>query len=77
MVLNTRGLCPPRLQHHHHFSADMTEIELPFQSLCLSGGDRDPEEELEDGWSTGGDGTAAGWGGWGGCGSPSVLLFVK
>lgn len=47
-------------RHHHHFSADMAEIELPFQARCLSSRDRDPERELEDGWSVGGDGTAAG-----------------
>ncbi|KAI4828687.1 hypothetical protein KUCAC02_022766, partial [Chaenocephalus aceratus] len=29
-------------------------------SPCLSSRDRDPEYELEDGWSIGGDGTAAG-----------------
>lgn len=49
-----------RWQQHRHFSTDMTEIEFPFQSKCLSCGDRDQSKELEDGWSIGGDGTAAG-----------------
>lgn len=57
-VLHTSGLWSPTycIRLRHHFSADMTEIELPLQSPCLSSVDR----ELEDGWRIGGDGTAAG-----------------
>lgn len=76
-MLHTRGLWPAThctRRQHDHFSAYMTQIELPFQSPRLGCGDRDPHKEPGDGWSIagGGGGAAAGEGG-----SLSVLLFVK
>lgn len=45
---------------HRHFSTDMSQIKLPFKFGGLNSRDTDPERELEDGWSFGGDGPAAG-----------------